>query len=152
MVASSLPDGVGCVPMKSSAIKALLEGAAQVQVVNHWATWCDPCVEELPLLAELAGRLPGRAGEVGVSWDLFEGGRPDRVVERVTAFSRAHGLSYPSALVSDAPEEFFDALKIGFRQIPQTWVVRPGGEVVYRVEGILTEETVEKIMEVVAGM
>ena len=67
--------GEGCVPVELGELQALLGEGRGLRVVNHWATWCDPCVEELPLLADLHARLGERAAFLGVSWDLFEGGR-----------------------------------------------------------------------------
>ena len=39
-------------------------------LVNLWATWCAPCVEELPTLNALAGKLQGKLKVVTVSQDL----------------------------------------------------------------------------------
>jgi thiol-disulfide isomerase/thioredoxin len=41
----------------------------QVMVLNLWATWCAPCVEEMPTLAELQRRYEGRLRVVTVSVD-----------------------------------------------------------------------------------
>lgn len=39
-------------------------------LVNLWATWCAPCVTEMPLLDELAGELAGKVRVVTISQDL----------------------------------------------------------------------------------
>jgi cytochrome c biogenesis protein CcmG, thiol:disulfide interchange protein DsbE len=45
----------------------------QVVVLNFWATWCPPCVEELPSLMSLQERMKGRGVTVlGVSIDVDE--------------------------------------------------------------------------------
>jgi thiol-disulfide isomerase/thioredoxin len=120
-----------------------------VRVIHHWATWCDPCVEELPLLAALHERLSGQADFLGVSWDLFEGGAPRTVAQAVAVFAREHGIVYPSLLVDAEPERFFEALSLEFRQIPQTWVVSASGEVIHRVEGILDEAAADELARIV---
>jgi thiol-disulfide isomerase/thioredoxin len=43
--------------------------AGEIVVVNLWATWCAPCVEEMPTLAELQRRFEGRVRVVPVSVD-----------------------------------------------------------------------------------
>lgn len=46
----------------------------QVLVLNFWATWCQPCVEELPSLMNMQDRLRGRGVVVlGVSIDVDQG-------------------------------------------------------------------------------
>ncbi len=39
--------------------RTLKDFRGQVVVLNLWATWCAPCVEEMPTLAALAGRFAG---------------------------------------------------------------------------------------------
>ena len=135
----------GCSVGDNSAVLVLLGPIGRVRVINHWATWCDPCVEELPLLAELYKRLDAKADFHGVSWDLFEGGGPSAVARHVADFARSHGISYDSLLVNSDPESFFDVLELDFRQIPQTWVLDAQGRVIHRVNGILDQAAADDI-------
>ena len=68
---------------------------------------------------------------------------------QVARFAEAHGIGYPSALIDAPPEDFFAALGMDFRQIPQTWVVDAGGEVVHRIEGILDEAAAAELAALV---
>ncbi|MGI9311345.1 MAG: TlpA family protein disulfide reductase, partial [bacterium] len=69
------------------------EWLGQVVLVNHWATWCPPCREEIPLLIETQRRL-GEYGlqVVGVAHDVLDEAR---------AFSDRIGLNYPSLVATD---------------------------------------------------
>ena len=44
----------------------------QVVVLNFWATWCPPCVEEMPSLVAMQQRMKGRVTVLAVSVDLNE--------------------------------------------------------------------------------
>ena len=65
----------------------------QAVLLNFWATWCAPCVEEMPMLSEIHDRYRPRGFVVvGVALD-----KPDRAA----AFARKLGVSYP-VLVGEA--------------------------------------------------
>ena len=60
----------------------------QVMLVNFWATWCTPCVEEMPMLSQLHRDLAGQGfAVVGIALD-----DPGRAQE----FARELELSYPA--------------------------------------------------------
>jgi thiol-disulfide isomerase/thioredoxin len=80
----------------------------QVMVVNLWATWCAPCVKEMPTLAKLQAAYPGRIKVVAVSMDRAE----DR--EKARTFIAEHGPlafyqdpKYAMAFALDPPAEGF---------------------------------------------
>jgi peroxiredoxin len=81
----TLPD------MQGHAVQlAALRG--KVVFVNVWATWCPPCVEEMPTIQLLYERLHGRGLEVlAVSLDALGA----QVVE---PFMQSHRLSFPTLL------------------------------------------------------
>ncbi len=56
-------------------------------LINLWATWCAPCVKELPTLDALAARESGRLAVVTVSQDM---GQADKVAAALTAHSQGH--------------------------------------------------------------
>jgi len=89
------------------------------QLVHFWATWCPPCVKEIPSLGRLAGRDPSRLRVWAVSEDrgwadveqFFEGSIPGHVVrDPEGGAARAYSV----------------------RQLPDTYLVDPGGQVVRR--------------------
>lgn len=66
---------------------AALPKQQPVVVVNFWATWCEPCVEEIPIFVRLAKQNP-RIQFVGISMD--ELGQE----KEVQKFARDHGMTY----------------------------------------------------------
>lgn len=55
-------------------------------LLNFWATWCAPCVEEMPMLSGLQRAHAGRLQVVGIALDD---------AERAAAFARDLDLAYP---------------------------------------------------------
>jgi cytochrome c biogenesis protein CcmG/thiol:disulfide interchange protein DsbE len=97
----------------SSRRVALSDLRGKVVVLNFWATWCPPCVEEMPSLIELQKRMPDRISVFAVSTD------EDRAAyER---FIRERGLT-PTLLTIRDPEQKSNALYGTFR-FPETYVI-----------------------------
>jgi len=98
----------------------------KVVLVNFWATWCPPCIEEMPALARLRARLGPRGFEVLA---VNQGEMP----ARVTAYAERAGLDLPMPL--DREKSVARAWKV--RALPTTFVVDTAGRVRLFAEGEL---------------
>ena len=133
----------GCVPVDRAALVAALVPAGKPLVVNHWATWCDPCVDELPRLVRAAAGCGDLAEFLGVSWDLFDNpGDPSTRSAEVAAFADNAGVGYPSVLYTDPPESLFEACGLDVQLVPQTLVLAPDGAVVWHKKGVFEHDDV----------
>lgn len=91
----------------------------EVVVLNFWATWCPPCVVEMPEFVRLAAELRGQGVRfVGVSQD--RGGAAD-----VRPFAERLGVNYP--LVLDPSAEVLALY--GAEYLPTTFVIDREGRV-----------------------
>jgi thiol-disulfide isomerase/thioredoxin len=98
-----------------------------VTLVNFWATWCPPCVEEFPAMLELQRRLEGRVEVVFVSID--------ENWADVDGFFSKHGLEVaPGRSFWDPQRELATAW--GSEKFPESYVVRPDGWIVERIVGL----------------
>ncbi|MGH8896297.1 MAG: TlpA family protein disulfide reductase [Egibacteraceae bacterium] len=90
-------------------------------VVNLWATWCAPCVEEMPALQQVAEATRGKVAFLGVN----VADDPDTA----RAFVARLGITYD--LAGDPRQDFFR--RIGAFGMPTTLLVDSQGTIVYRV-------------------
>lgn len=79
-------------PLQSTDGKVirLTDYQGKVVLINFWATWCPPCLEEIPALIQLQKSYAER-GLVVIGIDYME--KPDK--ERLNAFIEEHGINYP---------------------------------------------------------
>lgn len=94
-------------------------------LVNLWATWCGPCVKELPSLEALATRDAGKLAVVAVSQD--SGGDA-----AVGPFWKAHGLT---ALTAYTDSKMRLSLALQADSLPTTILFDAHGKEVWRIMG-----------------
>lgn len=87
----------------------------RVLVLNFWASWCPPCVEETPALNALARQLPSNVAVLGVSID------EDPVAYQT--FLAEYHIQFPTA--RDPSQALMH--RYGTVQIPETYIITPDG-------------------------
>jgi cytochrome c biogenesis protein CcmG/thiol:disulfide interchange protein DsbE len=121
-----LTDGVRPIPGFTSA--DLADG--KVTIVNFWASWCVPCVQEHPLLAAL--REQTRVRLFGVNYKDQEAA--------ARRFLGRYGNPF-SAVGVDSDGRA--AIEWGVYGMPETFVVDGTGRIAYKHVGPITAETLE---------
>jgi thiol-disulfide isomerase/thioredoxin len=104
-------------------------------IVNFWATWCSPCIKEMPELSE----LDAARDDVSVIGLAFEEIDP----AELKAFVKKHPVVYPLALVDvyNPPADFDTP-----RGLPLTYLIAPDGRVAGKVMGPVTRAELEKMI------
>ena len=97
-------------------------------VVNVWASWCPPCIEEMPILAQAARELEGTVQFIGIDYQ----DDPARGLELLTAV----GVEFPSVIDSDASVR----APLAIPGPPVTYFVNPDGVIAGRWDGSITSE------------
>ncbi len=107
--------------------------SGKVVVVNFWATWCVPCIQEIPGFNKLHQQFGGEGVVVlGVSMD-------EEGAEKVRPFLKKHPMEYLVALGSEAVSKQY-----GLDQLPVTIVFDRSGKQVKRFEGFTSEDALRE--------
>jgi len=98
-------------------------------IVNYWATWCVPCIKEMPDISRFVAAHKDKVAAIGLAYE-------DTEKADIQAFLAKHPVSYPIAQVTlDQPPKDFDEP----RGLPTTWLIGPDGKVAKRFVGPVTE-------------
>ena len=102
--------------------------SGKVVVINFWATWCVPCIQEIPSFNKLHKDFAAQGVAVlGISMD-------DEGAARVRPFLKKHPMDYPVGLGSEALGKQYN-----LDQLPVTLVFGRTGKQVKRFEGFTSE-------------
>lgn len=107
-------------------------------VVNFWASWCPPCLKELPAFSKVAKRYQGRV--------IFVGAAVDSAKADIMSAKKSFLLDYELATVSDEV-----ANKWQGRALPTTYVLDTKGKVIWARAGISSEEQLESAIRLSLG-
>jgi len=104
-------------------------------VVNFWASWCSPCVRELPELVQYQQHNP----DVQVLGINFEETSPAHSREFLAPF----GINFPNLKIAKTPLVPFEPLE----GLPTTAIVNPAGEMLERHVGPVTATHLQSIID-----
>ena len=109
-------------------------------VVNFWATWCAPCIKEMPELSELDARRDD-VQVVGLAYEEIE-------AQAMRDFLKTRPVVYPIVLldVYNPPADFATP-----RGLPMTYLLNPEGKVAKQFLGPVTAHEIEAAIAAAGG-
>lgn len=105
-------------------------------IVNYWATWCPPCLEEMPeLVAMYDARKSQDVMVLGIAVDADQ-------AKEVLKFADDMLVSYPIILGNDAVTKQIGGAEV----LPTTYIYNPRGQLVEIKRGLITKQYIEGVM------
>jgi cytochrome c biogenesis protein CcmG/thiol:disulfide interchange protein DsbE len=130
------PDATRSLPALDGHGKASLTSLrGKIVVLNFWASWCEPCRVEAPLLERTQSRLQRHGGTVlGVT---YLDASPDS-----QSFVRRYGLTYPNLRDNDG----VFAHSYGTDQLPESFVIDRAGAIVAISRGQIDQAFLDRAL------
>ena len=110
----------------------------QVWILNVWASWCEPCRDEQPVLADFASRRI--APVLGLNY------KDDR--QNAIRWLQLAGNPYTASIVDRTGDT---AIDYGVYGVPETFVIDRAGIVRYRLAGPLTHASLDSVIVPLVG-
>lgn len=109
-------------------------------VVNYWATWCGPCLKEMPELSALDA-MREHVEVIGLDYE-------DIAPADLRAFLQKHPVAYPVAIVDvyDPPKDFDPP-----RGLPTTYLIAPDGRIAKHFLGPVTAKDIDDAIAAAGG-
>ena len=104
-------------------------------VINFWATWCAPCLKEMPELQAFYQNNRARAEVWGVTFE-------DTDILNIRKFVAQLGVTYPILGFGQDPKTGYGAVKV----LPTTFIIDQEGKFFHRFEGPITENDIFEII------
>ena len=107
--------------------------------LNFWATWCPPCLKEIPEFIELQKAYGDQGFQIiGIAID-----DEDKVREYV----KKVGMNYPSLVVQDEGVMLAKRYGNGIGALPYTVIINRDGEISHTIRGELSKIRAKELME-----
>lgn len=134
--------GVSVRPAPDFTLKTLEGDSLQLSslkgrtvLLNFWATWCTPCLQEMPLLAQLHRKWEAHGVTVlGISLDRGD-------TEIISHYTERLAIPYPILLSSDAVATAYNVVAL-----PATYMIDADGMVTNHITGLANIEELEAVL------
>ncbi|MBD3225151.1 MAG: redoxin domain-containing protein [Caldithrix sp.] len=115
---------------------SLSDYKGKVVFVNFWATWCNPCRQEIPHFIDFMEEYNDDFVVLGIALD-------PREFDKVPGFVQSMDINYPVLMDKKGVSQLYG----GIRAIPTTFVVNRDGEIVDKIRGSRPKEVFKEIIE-----
>jgi thiol-disulfide isomerase/thioredoxin len=126
----------GAAPPPATTTLRQLQANGDLLLVHFWASWCPPCLEELPAIAQMAELLHDRKLQlIAVSYD-DTWDAADAVLQKTLGTTRpAHGLWLRDPQGQSGDDKQMLRTQLGTDKLPETWIVADGQVLCHLIAG-----------------
>lgn len=133
---------------EGNIVSSSILSESKITMVNVWATYCIPCLREMPGLGELAKEYdPGDFQIIGIISDVQEGA-PEKTLDYAVRLIEQTGADYPHLLLN---ESLYRALLTEVNAVPTTFFLDENGTILDTVVGSMEkaawEERINGLLE-----
>ena len=130
--------------LDGNAVTSDIFSQSKLTMINVWATYCNPCLREMPDLGELAGEYDTAEFQlIGIVSDVQENGSEDKLEKAVSLVEKT-GADYPHLLLN---ESLYSALVVNVSGVPTTFFVDENGVVLGAVAGSYEKSVWKEIID-----
>ena len=105
-------------------------------VINFWATWCLPCLKEMPELERFYQQHRQRVDLWGVTFE-------DSDIDAIRSYVERLGVTYPILGFGQDPKTGYGNVRV----LPTTFVIDPQGKFHYKFEKPITARELEAVLQ-----
>ncbi len=117
----------------------LAQWSKQLLVINFWASWCAPCLEEIPLFVEAQEKYGAKGLQiVGIAADSSL---------NAANFAKKLQMNYPVLADESGAIAFSKRVGNRFGLLPFTIVISPSGEILMTKLGVFTKSELAALLE-----
>ena len=126
-------------PNKVEKQISLADYKGKIVVLNFWATWCPPCLAELPYFAQVQKDYAAKGVQfIGLSLDAVNGD-----VNEIAPMVKHSGITYPIVLADEQVLQQYG----GIQGIPTTVFIDPQGRIVDQQTSEMEEATLRSALD-----
>ncbi|MCK4493528.1 MAG: TlpA family protein disulfide reductase [Methylococcales bacterium] len=120
-------------------LQNLSQWQGKILIINFWATWCPPCLTEIPDFIRLQAKYRAKNVQfIGIALDN---------TQDVKAFSIKTNINYPILMAENSGIKLAHSWGNLLDVVPFTVVINPQGEIVHRQMGEFNSADIEKILQ-----
>lgn len=127
--------------LQGNIVTQAMFSESELTVLNVWATYCGPCIQEMPYLGELSAEYDSTQVQIiGVPMDVYN----EEYLAYANQLITETGADYTHLLLS---QELYDWGLYDIQYVPTTFFVNKEGEVVNSVVGSFSKEDWKKMID-----